>query len=610
MGIAPFEDIVSKLCSEFDLVDVAPKGMASQSSVSRWSKENDAQRAVQGISGLDFVFHTEREDNPWWELSFDRPYKPSILVLENRRKPMFQELARHIRIDVEYDGDVETVYSGGAKFGTFDEGVPLILPLYLDYPITRIRITLQTRGYLHLNSVTVLCGKDSVEGSASARTFISSRNDGFGERLKALMNTIYIAKKTGGHARFVWEVMPESMARDHSVISAEETFSPTYLENFRIKYKDFKNLKIKHLSQEARSIAADMPQSPGVDAILVGQGSLINQAPTLMRKFDLSMGQLSAFRSIEFSDELEKARRAAYDLEIPEKTIAVHLRAGDIVYGRYRFMDRYTSKVVPSPLAIDIVKNYERAGIGTLIFGQDEVLCKLLKDRFGARLASEIGDSFDFSETQKALFEITLMSRAQAIYAGSSGFAVSAARISNASLRDPYTVYAPDQAVEIIKRSLQGEFLDGVPTLQVAFASWAAIHLMGTTDPTDDGRYFLDIACRNDPANAFYKFVKAGWLYGDHADDEAESVLRETYDDLDGSPWSILKILSTVHPDGTTTPEKWMAPVEVAAERGLPVAMLTVSLAHKAMGKQGSAAEYRNRFLLEHMSDPLVDLLQ
>ena len=46
------KDLIKELCLTQGLIDIAGTGTASQSSTSKWSKENDAQRAVIGFDLL------------------------------------------------------------------------------------------------------------------------------------------------------------------------------------------------------------------------------------------------------------------------------------------------------------------------------------------------------------------------------------------------------------------------------------------------------------------------------------------------------------------------------------------------------------------------------
>ena len=69
-----YSDFIENIINNENLIDVGRFGKASQSSLSKWSKENDAQRAVDGTISKDFSFHTGNEFEPWWKIEFSRPF--------------------------------------------------------------------------------------------------------------------------------------------------------------------------------------------------------------------------------------------------------------------------------------------------------------------------------------------------------------------------------------------------------------------------------------------------------------------------------------------------------------------------------------------------------
>ncbi|MFM9500519.1 hypothetical protein ACKI1Q_44045, partial [Streptomyces galilaeus] len=72
-----------------ELIDVAASGVASQSSLSRWSRSEGAQAAVSGDFSRDFTIHTEEEEHPWWQLDLGAWYPVERVVIRNRRDPAY-----------------------------------------------------------------------------------------------------------------------------------------------------------------------------------------------------------------------------------------------------------------------------------------------------------------------------------------------------------------------------------------------------------------------------------------------------------------------------------------------------------------------------------------
>ncbi|MDR3177343.1 MAG: hypothetical protein LBT96_00010 [Campylobacteraceae bacterium] len=94
-------NITKTLCESENLIDIAPLGKATQSSLSQWSKPNDAQRAVTDVGNVTFAFHTNKEQNPWWILTFDKPKHIEYIILHNRRDA-YQERSQRLTIEL-YD---------------------------------------------------------------------------------------------------------------------------------------------------------------------------------------------------------------------------------------------------------------------------------------------------------------------------------------------------------------------------------------------------------------------------------------------------------------------------------------------------------------------------
>ncbi|MDR1614142.1 MAG: discoidin domain-containing protein [Campylobacteraceae bacterium] len=153
-----YKNFVKSLCELENLIDIAPLGKATQSSTSQWSKPDDAKRAVTDMGGVNFAFHTDKEQNPWWELTLDKPRPIEYIILHNR-KDMFQEKARKLKIEVYNGKEYLKIYEGDLLFDAEPNGLPLILPYKYPQTIERIKITSQINEYFHLSKVNVLVVK-------------------------------------------------------------------------------------------------------------------------------------------------------------------------------------------------------------------------------------------------------------------------------------------------------------------------------------------------------------------------------------------------------------------------------------------------------------------
>jgi hypothetical protein len=137
------------------LENIAKGKPASQSSLSRWSRPNDAQGAVSGHRTGRFGFHTDEEPNPWWQVDLLAPAPIHRIRLWNR-EDIAPERARNLVIELSEDGVAWDVAhaTGEAVFGGIASGTPL--DLVLDARRARfVRVRKLDPGYLHLDEVEV-----------------------------------------------------------------------------------------------------------------------------------------------------------------------------------------------------------------------------------------------------------------------------------------------------------------------------------------------------------------------------------------------------------------------------------------------------------------------
>ncbi|MDY3113070.1 MAG: hypothetical protein SOW25_01930 [Helicobacter sp.] len=115
--------------------------------------------------------------------------------------------------------------------------------------------------------------------------------------------------------------------------------------------------------------------------------------------------------------------------------VALHLRAGDVVYGNYRlYLVRLLGWVYPVELAFESALKFLQEGKSVVIFSADSKSAKLVQEHCkrqikGARIhiASEFFDSSD--EFEMAFFELVFMSRAAFINGAHSSYSLFAANI-------------------------------------------------------------------------------------------------------------------------------------------------------------------------------------
>lgn len=136
-----------------DKIDIAKSGDAKQSSLSKWSKKDDPQRAVLDLPD-EYAFHTKRQINPWWYLQFECSKYVDLIVIENRRNSRFFARAFNLRVEIFDELFVpRTILEGQVEFGTYSKIGPLVIPVGLD--VKAVKITALGKSVLHLASVKI-----------------------------------------------------------------------------------------------------------------------------------------------------------------------------------------------------------------------------------------------------------------------------------------------------------------------------------------------------------------------------------------------------------------------------------------------------------------------
>ncbi len=338
------------------------------------------------------------------------------------------------------------------------------------------------------------------------KVFLTARNDGLGERLKALLNAMVLAEFFGVDFKFQWRLNPTLRTQHHCIESKLVTFTPEFLTDHDLPHfdrTDYPVLLPVRASQDA--VRAALAGAPG--------GLLVNQEP-LDNLIDFAneippSAYRDAFERIGFSTLLMDAMAAARSAAIPATSVALHLRAGDIVYGDFRMVGTLNQKALCYPLAKAFILQLLDMGKYPLVFGQDMTTCRLLARTAGLRLARDYLPP-TWSSLAEALAEIVLMARCHEIYAGVSGFSRVAALIGEGELLTPLDVAEPSDLIDVIvaEPDLYNEDI-ALPALQKAFAFATVVALGEGVVASQSLIEALDYALIHDPDNAYYSLMKA-----------------------------------------------------------------------------------------------------
>lgn len=539
-----FKDFIENLCEIEGLIDIGRFGIASQSSLSKWSKDNDAQRALSDINIGEYNFHTGNEDNSWWKVEFDNAECVEYIIINNRKNERYADLASDIVISAIDDSNNKIVlHKGVSFFGSLPRKIPLIISVNSKLNIKAIEILSPSKKYLHLSRIYILAKKGMSNPRLNSPVFYMNRTDGLGERLRALINSIILKKYNKGDFYFSWPVRSKGASVFHATSSAEKIFKHGFLESNFLEREDINNLNLTRLNN---NISFSNKFMKSYDGILVNHNENMESIfKSLGLDFDKTYYK-EAFDSIDFTEEIASARRLAREVNIDSKAVAIHLRSGDIVFGHIRLVHGFMDKVIPIYIVEALIKYFKELGYQIIIFGQDKPSCSIIKNKYRV-LYSEDFMHKEFNETQKAIFDITLMSRCEKIFSGSSGFAILASWIGGATIESYSKYINREDVVKIFNQSASNGLLR-CEDIHPYIRSFSFIHyinyyndMIALTNRT----YLLEQAICLDPNNVYSKLLLSLDLYHQNLFAEADKVLYEAIS-FDKSPnlgWAFKAIL-------------------------------------------------------------------
>ena len=444
--------------------------------------------------------------------------------------------------------------------------------------------------------------------SPPTKLIVSTRDDGLGGRLLTMVNAKALADTLGHRFGFTWTraISDETF---HIVDAVDKIFAPDFIEKHwlgeNINEMDFEILKKKftRASLEASARRSDF------------RGWLCNDFHALesFRHQGKPLATSETIKALGFSEAVKHALRTAESCRLPGAVAGLHLRSGDVVYGKHRTMVQFNHKVIPSALAKAIVTELASQGMATLLVGQDRARLEHLKSETGALLTDDFGANEFRDETLKAFFEMALLARCQRLYAGSSVFALAASVMGGIPPIDPTGLFRPGRAAQLILEELEHNHADYHP-LEAAFGYLSAVLTIEDEISPTQAREILDRCAAIDPENDIYALKIAASYFRDKDYASGEAILKSRmtaqFEARPKVPLPIMAGLAVKAENGHPMSNNF-ASYFAAAKAGHPyAAACSAHVLHHALGELKPALEMIARSLAAEPTSQLFKTIR
>lgn len=366
-------------------------------------------------------------------------------------------------------------------------------------------------------------------------TFLAKRTDGLGERLRGIINAMALSSIYGGDFKFAWS---SNLAKNewHSTGTVEKIFSKDFIEKFLIggdKISLFKNVSDFFVGCEGDGLFFCDQSIPHFE-------KLINNNPK-DDYFKYIEERRKAFWRVGFSNQISDAIDLAKSVKLNKNTIALHLRAGDLIYGNFKQNISYIGKAIAYPLAFKIAEDAKQAGFDVLVFGQDKDLMSIFSKKFNAILAPNL-IAEEMGVNESAIFDVVLMSRCDKIYAGNSGFSTLSASIGDAEHWHFDKYFSAKNKVDIILNEVKKRnFESKISNQQIVFACKTALASGLEFMSISDSLNLIECGREFDSNGVVFDFFEA-WLYLINGDfEKSEYLFKEILENKEESFLDFIK---------------------------------------------------------------------
>lgn len=269
----------------------------------------------------------------------------------------------------------------------------------------------------------------------TAKLVIASRGDGFGARLVAILNAMYVAECTGLEFKFTWPKM-RADSEFHAVPSVEEMFSPEFINAYYDPLLDLSRFEDSHNTPVTQAQISKIIESADTLGLNVKTCDAISQ----VYGREAPVGTFPRlWEEVGFAQRISEMFRLGRE-SVNAETIAVHCRRGDTVTGVYRYR-LFNYKYFPTAYVKALLADAALAGRQVLFFSDDAHIEDQMRREFGVITTEELSGGLVKNQTEEAIFDLGAMSACQDIVCTHSVFAILAGFIGKSPRKDPITAF-------------------------------------------------------------------------------------------------------------------------------------------------------------------------
>lgn len=382
-------------------------------------------------------------------------------------------------------------------------------------------VRLVSPGGVEIRDVEVRVLPEDSVSTLRHKIAVSLRTDGFGERLNTMLSAMRLARLMGLDFRYSWTSHLEQ-DEQHAIEPAASMFTQEFRDSYEM---DNDSTAILSLGPDGQTLEElDRRLIRGIGLSCKSHGLDRHLSP---QDFPgLAEGYSREFNEIGFAEQRETAVQAARDLHLEKGVAAIHLRGGDLVIGMYREWPRWMNKAMCLPVARAVVRHLQAEGHSVIVIGQEQDVLDELRDTEGTQSIDELPQPTWTSRADKALFDLIVLSRAEPLAAGTSGFAQQASMIAGRAVVSPNELFSAEQQHRIIVDDLALNE-DRYHPLQSAFARWSAYDLVRHSLDAVQASRLISAASKLDPENRLYPIAEAAWFYREGLIDQGDAVIAD-----------------------------------------------------------------------------------